>query len=87
MLAALCVDGILHLAIQPFAYKADSFNQFVSDLLLVMNPFPGPNSVLVIDNAPIHKAWELREMVEARKLLKGVPSALPSPLFTRLESD
>jgi hypothetical protein len=66
ILAALCLDGILNVAIQDFAYTADTFNRFVSDLLLLMNPFPAPNSVLVIDNAPIHKAAALREMVHAR---------------------
>jgi hypothetical protein len=30
-----------------------------------MNPFPGPNSVLVIDNAKIHKSEALRPLVEA----------------------
>lgn len=31
-----------------------------------MNPFPGKNSVLIMDNAIIHKSPELREMVEAK---------------------
>jgi hypothetical protein len=31
-----------------------------------MNPFPQQNSVLVMDNASIHKSAELQEMVEAR---------------------
>ena len=31
-----------------------------------MNEFPGPNSVIVMDNASIHKSWELRDMIERR---------------------
>lgn len=31
-----------------------------------MNPFPGPNSVIIMDNASIHKSWELHDMIERR---------------------
>jgi transposase len=31
-----------------------------------MNKSPGPNSVIVMDNCRIHKAEEIREMIEAR---------------------
>jgi len=30
-----------------------------------MNPFPGPNSVIVLDNCSTHKSVALREVVEA----------------------
>lgn len=30
-----------------------------------MNPYPGPNSVLIIDNAKIHKCQALQEVIEA----------------------
>jgi hypothetical protein len=30
-----------------------------------MNPFPLPNSVLVLDNCSIHKSAELRKLIEA----------------------
>lgn len=38
----------------------------VQDLLPRMNEWPLPNSVLVIDNASIHKVAGIREMVEER---------------------
>ncbi|QRV93328.1 DDE superfamily endonuclease [Ceratobasidium sp. AG-Ba] len=66
MLPALSIDGILHLVIQDRPFKAPTFAAFISDLLLTMNPFPGPNSVIIMDNAPIHKSDEVKEMIVAR---------------------
>lgn len=44
----------------------EDFNAFVDGLLDEMNPFPEKNSVLVMDNASIHKSPELRDMIESR---------------------
>ena len=62
----MSLDGILHLAIQDSPYTAIQFNSFIEALLDNMNPFPQPNSVIVMDNASIHKSPELREMIEER---------------------
>ena len=62
----MSLDGILHLAIQDCPYTAIQFNSFVEALLDNMNPFPQPNSVIVMDNASIHKSPALRQMVEER---------------------
>ncbi|KAG9095181.1 hypothetical protein FRC06_010054 [Ceratobasidium sp. 370] len=66
MLPALSLDGILHFVIQEVAFTAPTFTTFISDLLLSMNPFPGRNSVIVMDNAPIHKSEAMRQMILAR---------------------
>jgi hypothetical protein len=66
ILPALSLDGILHLAVEDRPYTAELFNSFVDGLLDNMNQFPGPNSVIVMDNASIHKSWELRDMIERR---------------------
>ena len=66
ILPALSLDGVLHLAVEDHPYTAREFNSFIDGLLDVMNPFPGPNSVIVMDNASIHKSWELRDMIERR---------------------
>ncbi|KAF8601490.1 hypothetical protein BDV93DRAFT_445584 [Ceratobasidium sp. AG-I] len=66
MLPALCLDGIIHCNIIPGSVTSAIFNDFVSGLLHEMNPFPAPRSVIVMDNASIHKSNALREMVEAR---------------------
>jgi hypothetical protein len=62
----MSMDGILHLAIQDCPYTAILFNSFVEALLDNMNEFPQLNSVIVMDNASIHKSPELCQMVEER---------------------
>ena len=66
ILPTLSVDGIVHADIQAAAYMTETFNNFVEELLLYMNPFPGPQSVLVMDNASIHKSERLEEMCAER---------------------
>ncbi|KAJ7653431.1 hypothetical protein B0H17DRAFT_856633, partial [Mycena rosella] len=50
VLPALSLDGVLHLDILTGSYRATSFNSFIDGLLDNMNPFPGPNSDIVMDN-------------------------------------
>ena len=58
--------------------------RFVEGLLLQMNEFPLPNSVLVIDNTSIHKIDGIRELVEDRGTrLLYLPSY--SPDFNPIE--
>lgn len=62
----MSLDGILHVTVQPRSYTAATFRVFIDTLLDTMNPYPQPNSVIVMDNASIHKVDGLREMIEAR---------------------
>lgn len=62
----MSIGGILHLRIFDHSVNAEYFNEFVEELLDRMNPYPMDNSVLVLDNASIHKSEELRPMIEAR---------------------
>ena len=48
------------------SYNTELFISFIEDLLLKMQPFPAPMSVIVMDNCAIHKAPEIRELIEAR---------------------
>ncbi|KAI0001614.1 hypothetical protein BJV77DRAFT_904211, partial [Russula vinacea] len=64
VLPALSMDGILHLDVLENAITSDNFRSFVRGLLNHMNKWPLPNSVLVIDDASIHKAARIRELVE-----------------------
>ena len=66
VLPAISLSGILHLTIQDRSYTAADFTSFVDALLDQMNPFPGPNSVLIMDNASIHKSQQMIQMVQAR---------------------
>ena len=54
------------------AFNTDLFIAFIKDLLLNMQPFPAPNSVIVMDNCSIHKAPEIRELIESRYVISFV---------------
>ena len=66
ILPALSLNGILHLEVVENAVTGDIFCQFIQGLLPQMNEWPLPNSVLVVDNAAIHKVAGIRELVEGR---------------------
>jgi hypothetical protein len=48
------------------SFSGEEFHDFVEGVLDRMQPWPMPNSVLVMDNASIHKVPGIREMVEQR---------------------
>lgn len=84
ILPALSLDGILHVTVIEGAYTEAKFTNFIQGLLLEMNPFPGKNSVLVMDNAIIHKSPRLREIVEEKGVrLEYLPPY--SPDFNPIE--
>jgi hypothetical protein len=64
ILPAISLDGILHLEVIENAITGADFLQFVEGLLPRMNAWPLPNSVLVVDNASIHKVAGICDMVE-----------------------
>ena len=49
----MSLDGVLHLAIQDCPYTAIQFNGPIEALLDNMNPFPQPNSAIVIVRATL----------------------------------
>ena len=78
ILPALSLDGILHLEVVENAVTGDVFRRFLEGLLPHMNKWPLPNSVLVIDNASIHKVAGIRELVEEHGMrLMFLPSYSP----------
>ena len=66
MLPAISLDGPLYLAAQKDSYKSEDFIRFIDRLLDNMNPYPAKNSVIIMDNASIHKAACLQPMIEQR---------------------
>lgn len=66
VLPAISLDGVLHLDILTCSWNAETFEEYATALLDNMNPFPGKNSVLIMDNASLHHFDGLREMVEGR---------------------
>lgn len=48
------------------SYNNSRFRRFIDGLLDQMNPWPEPNSVIVMDNCRIHKNEKVLDMIEAR---------------------
>ena len=80
VLPALTMDGIIFLNVVKGSFDGDTFQEFLSGLLQVMNPYPGENSVLVMDNCAIHHVEGVAELCHEQ--------SVPSFLFIyRYESD
>ncbi|KIO20957.1 hypothetical protein M407DRAFT_80958, partial [Tulasnella calospora MUT 4182] len=68
VLPALSLDGILDISIVEGSFNTKLFEEFVESLVGVMNPFPLPNSVLVMDNCKIHKSQYVVDLCVSRYL-------------------
>ncbi|KIK93041.1 hypothetical protein PAXRUDRAFT_145949, partial [Paxillus rubicundulus Ve08.2h10] len=55
--------GILHCSIVEGSFCTESFTEFIRHLLDNMEPFPTPNSVIVMDNCSIHKHPNVQALV------------------------
>jgi len=66
LLPALSVDGILHAQVIEGSFTAEWFREFIDGLLLRMQPFPADNSVVVMDNARIHKGPEIADLITSQ---------------------
>ena len=64
ILPTLSLDGILHSEVFNHTITGADFCIFVAGLLNRMQPWPLPNSVLVMDNVAIHKVDGIWEMIE-----------------------
>jgi hypothetical protein len=72
ILPALSLDGVIHLEVLDHAFTGHEFANFVKGVLDQMQPWPLPNSVLVMDNARIHHVPGIREMIEERYIFSLV---------------
>ena len=70
------MDGILAVKIVEGSFTTERFKEFINGLLDHMTPFPGPNSVVVMDNCRIHRGRSVREMIEERLVMPGTPQLL-----------
>lgn len=66
VLPALSHDGILALDIIEGSYNTKTFKKFIRNLLDQMSVFPGPRSVVVLDNCRIHKSKVITDMIYER---------------------
>ena len=70
LLPALSMDGIIWAKIVEGSFTKPLFQEFIAELLTRMQPFPGKNSVIIMDNARIHKNQEVIDMIEERYVLR-----------------
>ncbi|KZV60879.1 hypothetical protein PENSPDRAFT_593558, partial [Peniophora sp. CONT] len=63
VLPAMSMNGIIHVSIVEGSFTAARFREFISGLLDKMQPYPNPNSVILMDNARIHKDPETLQMI------------------------
>jgi hypothetical protein len=66
ILPALSLNGILSMKIVEGSFDTVLFYQFIDELLDNMQPFPARNSVIVMDNCPIHKFPQIRALIADR---------------------
>lgn len=66
LLPALSLDGMIHTKIVEGSFTAVLFQEFIEGLLSHMQPFPHSNSVIIMDNARIHKNPEITQIIEQR---------------------
>ena len=66
ILPASSLDGILTVDVVEGSFNACQFARFVDGLLNQMNPYPGNNSVIIMDNCHIHKYPEVLDMILGR---------------------
>lgn len=62
----MSIDGIIALETVKGSFTAQIFREFIEQLLTEMNPYPGKNSVIVMDNCRIHKDPETLRMITDR---------------------
>jgi transposase len=66
VLPALCLDGVIDIRIIEGSFSGNVFNEFIMGLLEEMDPYPARNSVIVMDNAAIHKTNNIHEHVQSQ---------------------
>jgi transposase len=78
ILPAIGINGYLYYEIYQGSFDSERFLHFIESVLKFMNPYPGPRSVLIMDNCRTHHAPELQEMCDAKGvLLEYLPAYSP----------
>lgn len=78
ILPAMGLNGYLAYHIHHGSFNTEKFLHFIRELLQKMTPFPGPRSVLVLDNAKVHKSDDLKVICqEAGVRLEFLPAYSP----------
>lgn len=64
MLPALSLEGIIYMHVIEDSVDGNLFCNFVRQLVQQMNPYPGPQSVLILDNCAIHHVEEVEDIAQ-----------------------
>ncbi|KAJ6542874.1 hypothetical protein B0H19DRAFT_875396, partial [Mycena capillaripes] len=64
ILPVLTLDGIIAHDVIEGSVNTEHFLSFLEEHIPLTNPYPGPRSVLVLDNCSIHHAEEICILVE-----------------------
>ncbi|KAF8575113.1 hypothetical protein K439DRAFT_1370769, partial [Ramaria rubella] len=68
VLPAMSLDGIIYSHVVRGSFNSNSFQDYLVDLLRVMNPYPQKNSILVMDNCSIHHIEGVAELCAERQV-------------------
>ncbi|KAF8223646.1 hypothetical protein L208DRAFT_1315759, partial [Tricholoma matsutake] len=60
------IRGIIYSHIKTGSYNGEQFLDWLEGLLQVMNPYPAPHSVLILDNCRMHHVEGVAEMCKER---------------------
>ncbi|EJD00257.1 uncharacterized protein FOMMEDRAFT_92733, partial [Fomitiporia mediterranea MF3/22] len=66
ILPAISLSRIIECIIVEGSFNTELFTVFIKDLLVKIQPFLAPRSVIIIDNCVIHKAPGICELIKAR---------------------
>ncbi|KAI7949928.1 hypothetical protein MJO28_008749 [Puccinia striiformis f. sp. tritici] len=70
LLPAVCLDGLLCSIAQSGSIVRLDLEYFIEEVLIpCMNPFPGPNSVLIMDNAQIHHGGRIQQICNDNQIV------------------
>ena len=86
ILPILTIDGIVTHDIIPGSVTAERFLQFLQDLVIPLtNPYPGPQSVLILNNCNIHHSEKICALIEDKSKCKLVFLPPYSPNLNLIE--
>ena len=86
ILPVLTIDGLITHDIIPGSINVERFFQFLQELIIPLtNPYPGPRSILILDNCNIHHSEKVWALVEDEAMCKLIFLPPYSPNLNPIE--
>ena len=63
------MDGIIYTHIKVGGYNGDQFMEWLEGVFAMMDPYPAPWSVLILDNCRIYHVPGVEELCEERSVV------------------